>query len=79
MSDTGLGQGTVVVLGLIEMREVKAGSTVTLDNLFTSQPLLDELPELGIGALNTLQQNCFHGCSPVANKSTLAKETQRVL
>ena len=54
----------------IEKCEVKAGSTITFDNLFTSLPLLDELTELGIGALGTLQQNCFH----VANKTTLANK-----
>ena len=73
MPDTGLGQGADVVLGLIEKCEVKAGSTVTFDNLFTSLSLLDELTELGIGALGTLQQNHFHG-APVANKTTLAKK-----
>ena len=39
LPDTGLGQGADVVLGLIEKCEVKAGSTVTFDNLFTSLPL----------------------------------------
>ena len=73
MTDTGLGQGAGVVLGLTEKCEVKAGSTVTFDNLFTSLPLLDELTELGIGALATLRQNHFHG-APVANKTTLAKK-----
>ena len=73
MPDTGLGQGADVVLGLIEMCEVKTGSTVTFDNLFTSLPLLDELTELGIGALGTLRQNRFHG-APVASKTTLAKK-----
>ena len=73
MPDTGLGQGADVVLGLIEKCEVKAGSTVTFDNLFTSLSLLDELTELGIGALGTLRQNRFHG-APVANKTTLAKK-----
>ena len=73
MPDTGLGQGADVVLGLIEKCEVKAGSVITYDNLFTSLPLLDELTELGIGAYGTLRQNCFHG-APVANKTTLAKK-----
>ena len=52
---------------------VKAGSTVTFGNLFTSPSLLDELTELGIGVLGTLRQNHFHG-APVANKTTLAKK-----
>ena len=63
MPDTGLGQGA----------QVEAGSIVTFDNLFTSLSLLDELIELGIGALGTLRQNRFHG-APVANKTTLAKK-----
>ena len=54
MPDTSLGQRADVALGLIEECEVKAGSTVTFDNLFTSLPLLDDLTELGIGALSTL-------------------------
>ena len=61
------------MLGLIEKCEVKAGSTVTFDNLFTSVPLLYELTELGIGALDTFQQNRLHGVL-VASKSTLAKK-----
>ena len=61
------------MLGLIEKCEVIAGSTVTLDNLFTSLLLLDELTELGIGALGTLWQKPFHG-TPVTNKTTLAKK-----
>ena len=73
--DTGLGQGPDLVLGLMKKCEVKAGSTVTFDNLLTSLPLLDELTEFGIGALGTLQQNRFHG-APVANKITLAKKSR---
>ena len=42
------------MLGLIEKCEVKAGSAVTFDNLFTSLLLVDELTELGIGAIGTL-------------------------
>ena len=38
LQDTGFGQGADVVLGLIEKCEVKAGSTVSFDNLFTSLP-----------------------------------------
>ena len=57
LPDTSLGQGGDVVLGLIEKCEVKAESTVTFDNLFTSLLLLDELTELGIGARGTLRQD----------------------
>ena len=61
------------MFGLSEKCEVKAGSTVTFDNLLTSLPLLDELTELGIVALGTLRQNRYHGAL-VANKTTLAKK-----
>ena len=75
MPDTYLGQGADVVLGLIEKREVKAKAIVSFDNLFTSLLLLDELTELGIGALGNLRQNCFHG-TQVANKTKLAKKSR---
>ena len=54
LPDTVLVQGADVLLGLIEKFEVKAGSTTTFGNLFSSLPLFDELTELGIGALGTL-------------------------
>ena len=78
LPDTSLGQGANVVLGLIEKCEVKAGSTATFDNLFTILPLLDELTELGIGALGTLRQNRFYG-APVANKTTLARNPEDLI
>ena len=68
-----MGHGADVVLSVIEKCEVKAGSTVTFDNLFISLPLLDELTELGIGVLGTLWQNRFPGVT-VANKTTLPKK-----
>ena len=52
LPDTILGQGADVVLGLIDKFEVKAGSTVKFDNLFTSLPLLDEVTELRIDAFD---------------------------
>ena len=53
--------------------DLNFGANVTSENLFTSLPLIEELNELGIGALCTLRQNRFHG-SPIANKTTLAKK-----
>ena len=40
--------GCTCCVGLIEKCEVKAGSTVTFENLFTSLPLLDELTKFGV-------------------------------
>ena len=73
LPDTGLGHGADVGLGLIEKCEVKAGSTVTFDNLFTLLPLLDDLTELVISAFGILRENRFHG-TPVVNKTTLAND-----
>ena len=58
------------MLGLTEKCEIKAGLTVTFDNLFTSLPLLTKG---GIDALGTLRQNRFRG-TPVAKKGTLGKK-----
>ena len=45
------------MLGLIEKCEVKVGSTVTFENLFTSLLLLDELTVLGIGVVTHFDKN----------------------
>ena len=52
--DTSLGHGANAMLGLIEKREVKTESIITLENLSTSLLLSDELTKLGICALGTL-------------------------
>ena len=70
---TGLGQGSDVVLGLIEKSKIEAGSAVIFDNLFTSLPLLDRLTDLQVGGLGTLRQNRFQG-APIATKATLDKK-----
>ena len=69
-----MGHGADVVLSVIKKCQVKAGSTVTFYNLFISLPLLNELTELGIGALGTLWQNPG---ATVANKTTRAKKPRR--
>lgn len=45
LQNTRLGQGPDVVFSLIDKFKfkLKQGSTVTMDNLFTSLPLLDKL------------------------------------
>ena len=57
LSNTGLGQGADVVLGLVEKGGLSSGFSVTFDKLFTSFPLLDELLKRGIGGLVTIRQN----------------------
>jgi len=70
---TGMGQGSDVVLGLIEKSQVlNQGCTVTFDNLFTSLPLLDKLTEMGIGGTGTIRDNRLQK-APVSSK----KETER--
>ena len=41
LPETALGLGSDVVLGMIEKCDVTKGSTVAMDNFFTTSPLLD--------------------------------------
>ena len=52
-----MGQGPDVVLDLVEMAGVCAGSELYFDNLFTSFPLLDKLSIKGIGGTGTVWKN----------------------
>ena len=67
------GSGWRCCVGFDWKCEVKTGSNVTFDNLFTSLPSLDELTALGIGILDTLRESRFHG-APVVNRTTPAKK-----
>ena len=71
-SQTGLGQGGDVVLGLIEKANVCQGHTITMDNLFTSFDLFAQLTARGIGATGTVRENRLREVS-FSNKKTFAK------
>ena len=55
--DQGLGQGTIVVLELVEKAGLRLGMRVTYDNMFTSIALISRLIELGIGGTGNIRQN----------------------
>ena len=54
LQETKLGQGSYVVLGMIEKCDRTKGSAVTVDNFFTMLPLLDKLAEMGMYAVGTI-------------------------
>ena len=57
IEETKLRQETDILLGLVEKCKMERESTVTIDNLFTSLPLLDKLTEMGINGLGTIREN----------------------
>ncbi len=68
-----MGQGSNVVLGLIQKSYIAKGSKLYFDNLFTSFPLLDRLHEMGLGGTGTLRENCLQG-APIMPKKLLQKK-----
>ncbi|GLV40955.1 hypothetical protein CBL_08529 [Carabus blaptoides fortunei] len=54
---TGCDQGTDVVLGLVDHVELRVGTIVYSDNLFTSVHLLEELSKRRLGGTGTLREN----------------------
>ena len=47
LPETRLGQGSDVVLGMIEKCDLTKGSTVSMDNFFSTLPHLEKLKEEG--------------------------------
>ena len=78
LPETGLGQGSDVVLGMIEKCDLTEGSTVStvaMDNFFTTLPLLDKLTDMGMYGVGTIRENRLHG-APLKKKAALQKETR---
>lgn len=76
IADQGLGQGPNVVLGLAQQYQLKPGSKVGCDNLFTSFDLLDHMGDRGWGVVGTVRQNRIVGV-PIPNKQEANKSMQR--
>ena len=57
LPETELGQGSYVALGMIEKCDLTKGSTVAVDNFFTTLPLLDKLTDTGMYGVGTIQEN----------------------
>lgn len=76
LSDTGLGQGSNVVLGLVEHMQLKKGTKLYFDNLFTSVGLLNILSEKNLGGTGTLRENRCSSDMKLPNKKNWKKTTR---
>ena len=77
MTETGLGQGSDVVLGMIEKCDLTEGSTVStvaMDNFFTTLPLLDKLTDMGMYGVGTIRENRLQG-APLRKKAVLSLDS----
>ena len=75
LPETGLGQGSDVVFDIIEKCDLTKGSTVAVENFFTTLPLLDKLTDMGMSGVSTIRENRLQG-APLKKKAALQKETR---
>ena len=73
MPETGLGQGSDVVLVMIEKCDLTKGSTVAMDIFFTTLLLLDKLTDMSMYGVSTVRENRVQG-APLKKKAALQKE-----
>ena len=73
MPQRGLEQGSDVVLVMIEKCDLTKGSIVAMDIFFTTLPLFDELMEMGMYGVGTVQENWLQE-APLKKKATFQKE-----
>ena len=74
--ETGLGQGSDVVLGKIKKCDLTKGSTVAMNNFFTTLPLLEKLTDVSMYGVGTIRENRLQR-APLKKKAALQKETRR--
>ena len=67
LPETGLGQDSDVILGMIEKCDLSKGSTRAMDNFFTTLPLLDKLTDMSMYGVGTIQENRLQG-APLQKK-----------
>ena len=59
LPETGLGQDSDVILGMIEKCDLSKGSTRAMDNFFTTLPLLDKLTDMSMyGVVPSKKTGC---------------------
>ena len=63
LPETGLGQRSAVVLGMIEKCDLTKVFTPAMDNFFTTLPLFDKLTNMGMYGVDTIQENKLQGAS----------------
>ena len=61
LPETGLGQGSDVVLGMIEKCDLPDGSTMAMGNFFATLPLLDKLMDMGMYGVGATRENRLQG------------------
>ena len=59
---------------MIEKFDLSKGSTVPMDNFFTTLPLLNKLTDMGLYGVGTIRENRLQG-APKKKKAGLQKET----
>ena len=64
-----------VVLGLIEKCDLTKGSTVEMNNFFTTLPLLDKLTDMGMYGVGTIRENRLEE-APLKKKAGFQKKTR---
>lgn len=77
IEDHGLGQGPNVVLTLVEKAQLRPGTEVFFDNLFTSFPLLEKLSEKQIAGTGTVRQNRLNRVNIIGKKDMEKKTVAR--
>ena len=75
LSEAGVEQGSDVVHDMTEKCVLTKVSTVAMDSLFTTLPLLDKLTDTGRQGLGTIRENQPEG-APLKKKPGLLKETR---
>ena len=75
LPEIGLGQGSDVVLGMTVKCDLAKGSTMAMDNFFTTLPLLDKLTDMDMYGVGTNRENRLQG-APLKKKAALEKETR---
>lgn len=77
IDDHGLGQGPNVVLSMVQRADLRPGSELYFDNLFTSFPLLEKLSEKGIAGTGTVRQNRLNKVNIITKKDLEKKNVER--
>ena len=75
LPETGLGQGSDVAFGMIEKCDLTKGSTLAVENVFTTLPLLDKLTDMSMSGVSTIRESRLQG-APLKKKAALQKETR---
>ena len=73
MPETRLGQGSDVILGMIEKCDLTKWSTEAMNKFFTTLPVLYKLTNMGMYGVGTIQENRLQG-APL--KAALQMETR---